>query len=161
MTTWGFFAKCRLVWLSLSVVSLTGCVAGTMVAYEGRTLPKEKIAVVTTPPATKVLAQNVTPGIHCINGRRATGTEVHVLPGKLQIVGNFLATPAYGVPIGMKQFVSSLEFEAQAGHEYHVNGGVINSQPLMWVQDITTKQTVTQSAATDHSYKAYTCKDEL
>jgi len=132
-----------------------------MVAYEGPTLPKEKIAIITIPPAAKVLAQNITPGILCIGKKRATSSEIHVLPGKHKIVGNFLSTPAFGVPIGMHQFVSNLEFETQADHEYHINGGVINGQPQMWVQDITLNQTVTQSPATDYSYKAFKCKNEL
>jgi hypothetical protein len=132
-------------------VLLSGCAA--MMAYEGPALPKEDISVITTATAAKTMAQKATPLIFCINGERITDSEIHVLPGKHHVVAGFTNTPVYGLPIGMRLFVSSLEFETQPGHEYHINGGVTKGLPLMWVQDTTTNQTVTQSVATDQTFK--------
>jgi hypothetical protein len=69
----------------------------------------------------------------------------------------------FWAPIGVDKFYSSvLEFEWQAGHEYVINGDIINDLPIMWAEDITTEQTVTHNTAVYHGYGYHSieCKDD-
>ncbi|MGO9443913.1 MAG: hypothetical protein ACLPXB_03955 [Thiobacillaceae bacterium] len=155
----------------LMLAFLVGC-AGPMeayeepmVAYEGPARPKEQVVVI-RPAALSY--------IDCIDGKAnytllqptmSAGPEsafkvyhplIQALPGKHQLVAGFEYQEASGnsSTVGLPNFYSStLEFEAQPGHEYDVNGHVIDSKPLMSVKDITTNQTIVQNAALYRGHK--------
>jgi hypothetical protein len=124
--------------------------------YDGPMLPKEQIAIIRIPSTAYPYTT-----YPCIDGRGAHGNEIHVLPGKHQLRGGFKYQPSLlvssllGAVSGTsyyKFYSSILEFEVQAGHEYVVNGDVIKDLPLMWVEDITTKQIVTRNTAVYQDY---------
>jgi hypothetical protein len=154
MTSRRFIAKHSLVGLSLTVILLAGCAAGTMVAYEGPALPKERIAVIKSAVSGFVggMAATAAPAISCIDGREVTGEEIHVLPGRRQIQISLFHQPS------SRNFRGNLEFEAQANHEYIANGAVVGGQPLIWVEDKNTTQRIILGVATDQSFKRIQCQ---
>ena len=139
---------------SLSLALLAGCASGTMVAYEGQALPREKIAVIK--PAVSGFAAGMTataaPGMSCVNGKQVTGEEIHVLPGRHQVQISLFHQPS------SRNFRGNVEFPAEANHEYLANGGVIGGQPLVWIEDARTRQRIAQAVAIDQSFKRIQCQ---
>lgn len=148
------FATRSLVGLALTAALLAGCASGTMVAYEGPALSTEKIAVIKS--AVSGFSAGMTaiaaPSISCIDGKQVTGEEIHVLPGRHRIQISLFHQPS------SRNFRGNLEFEAQANHVYLANGAVVTGQPLIWVEDTNTKQTIVQGVATDQSFKRIQCQ---
>lgn len=154
MTKREYISKLSLFGVVLALVLLAGCVAGTMVAYEGSTLPKEKVAVIKSAVSGFVGGMTATavPTISCIDGKEVSGEEIHVLPGRHQIQISLYYQPS------SRNYRGNLEFEAQANHEYLANGAVVTGQPLIWVEDKNTQQTIVQGVPTDQSFKRVQCQ---
>jgi hypothetical protein len=124
---------------------LAGCASiPPMEAYEGPARSKEQVAII----RDGGVHGDALVFISCIDGKHSKGGEIHALPGKHQVKAYF-AYP-WDSLLG-KIFTSTLEFEVQAGHEYVVDGDKIKGTPLMWVEDIGTKQKHLQPA-TDRGY---------
>ena len=140
----------------LAVAVVVGC--APMEAYEGPKLAEGEVSVIDQASAGTIMSQKAIPAILCVDGKKATGQTVHVVPGRHQIVGYLSVPPVYGLPFGAKNYVCLLEFETQPGHEYHVNGGTQDAVLQMWVRDITTDEVVVRNEAiTQKNVRDYDC----
>jgi hypothetical protein len=101
---------------------LVGCVSTKpMVAYEGPPLPKEEVAIIGTPGFPDLPFTRPFPAILCMDGKTNPKLGIRVRPGKHQVeaVIWYDVSVVFGI---VKSYSSTLEFEAQAGHEYVVDG---------------------------------------
>jgi hypothetical protein len=146
---------------------LIGCTTEPIVAYEGPILPKDKIAIITSPYYGFWTINLLRLDLNCIDGKGVPrlGQEIQVLPGMHQIQIN--VKHGY-VVTESPTFGGNIEFEALANHEYLANGQIIEHNgsffgvgasysALIWVEDTSTKQIVAQAVPTQ-LFKQVNCQ---
>lgn len=140
--------------LCLVATLLTGCASGTMIAYDGPPLTRERVAVIKSSVSGFVggMTASAAPSIVCVDGKEVRGDEVQVLPGRHRIQISLF------VQASSRNFRGDLEFEAEANHEYLAHGGVATGLPLIWLEDKTAKQIVARGAPTDQSFRLIQCR---
>ncbi len=130
----------------------SGC---TMKAYEGPELPRSEIAVIERRyghggvlqlmgfflPIPRDRHRTV---IVKIDGKRPGGTEFHILPGQHTAKVRYWRYPdvyLWGIP-NYRTRDLSIDFTAEAGHEYRIPAERRGERNWIWVEDITSGKVV-------------------
>jgi hypothetical protein len=153
--TTGWMKKNANIILVLLTIFLSSCAASTVQVYQGEKLPDDKISLIDSPYTGNILLSAardaVIPGVsnetsfYKVDDKECDGfTPASVLPGShiLKVkVRRYMNVPA-GALIGgaiEKSTSSSAEvdisFQAEAGHNYFVDGKIVNGSAVAWIID--------------------------
>jgi len=118
---------------------LSGCAVGINIAYEGKRLTDENIAIIKTNASSSWT--NVS--VKFVDGKDMGGCgpfcDVEMLHGMHQIGINWL----YNYTL----YVGIIEFHAEAGSEYVLRASMVKGQPLVWLENKTTNKVVGRTIA--------------
>ncbi|MCM2359144.1 MAG: hypothetical protein NDI77_13425 [Geobacteraceae bacterium] len=119
--------------MALLLVSMSAC--GTMRAYEGAELPQTQVAII---KGTEWLAYHVKPMLIDGNPTYLMKNKVVVLPGRHVVTVDYYWTAG----MGFVTATGSVEFTAEAGHEYQIKAksklGFSGRKVQFWIEDIAT-----------------------
>ncbi len=148
---------------------VSGC--GTMKAYEGPELPKSEIAVlhrIDSHGKTLVLLLVVPlPGVKHqtvvaeIDGKNVNlAARYHILPGNHTVSVSYTRFPDVGLCVGLACFPVldethdlSINFVAEAGHEYRIPAERRGERNWIWVEDVTSGKVVAGEKPPDEKGK--------